>query len=91
MENVQIENSDLDVQLNIGFVCVGKMRDIIKLRNVILNTENVRTIFNTLASEKLYVIKQSKLSAEQIEVFNNLAINNGTVKSQPTKLNKTNK
>lgn len=69
MEN--IEETDLDVQLNMGLVCNGKMRDLTQLRNTLQNIHGVNVVFNTLSSEYLFIIKKSALSAEQQTKYNN--------------------
>jgi hypothetical protein len=68
MEN--IEETDLDVQLNMGLVCNGKMRDLATLRETIRKTIGVNVIFHTFASEYLFIIKKSALSVEQQTKYN---------------------
>lgn len=65
----KIEPSDLDVQLNMGLVCSGKMRDLTSLRDVLRNAFGVKVVFNTLSSEYLFIIKKSGLSPEQQSNF----------------------
>ncbi len=65
-----IEQSDLDVQLNMGLVCTGKLRDLTSLRESLRKTDGVKVVFNTLSSEYLFIIKKSALSAEQQANFN---------------------
>lgn len=68
MEN--LEETDLDVQLNLGLVCNGKMRDLTQLRNTLQNMHGVNVVFNTLSSEYLFIIKKSALSVEQQAKYN---------------------
>jgi hypothetical protein len=68
MEN--LESSDLDVQLNMGLVCTGKLRDLTTLRDVLRKTVGVKVVFNTLSSEYLFIIKKTALSPEQQTNFN---------------------
>jgi hypothetical protein len=65
----KLEQSDLDVQLNIGLVCTGKMRDLTLLRDALRNMQGVKVVFNTLSSEYLFIIKKSGLSPEQQQNF----------------------
>ena len=67
MEN--IEETDLDVQLNMGLVCNGKMRDLTQLRDILRKTAGVKVVFNTLSSEYLFIIKKSGLTPEQQSNF----------------------
>ena len=67
MEN--LENPDLDVQLNMGLVCNGKMRDLTQLRDILRKTAGVKVVFNTLSSEYLFIIKKSGLTPEQQSNF----------------------
>ena len=67
MEN--IESSDLDVQLNMGLVCTGKMRSLTQLREALRQMEGVKIVFNTLSSEYLFIVKKGALSLEQQKIF----------------------
>ena len=60
-----LKESDLDVQLNLGLVCNGKLRDLSALRDLISSAEGVKVVFNTLAAEYLFIVKKSALSPEQ--------------------------
>ena len=68
MEN--LEQSDLNVQLNMGLVCTGKMRDLTALRETLRKIEGVKIVFNTLSSEYLFIIKKNALTPEQQNNFN---------------------
>lgn len=65
----KLVESDLDVQLNMGLVCTGKMRDLAQLREVLREASGVKIVFNTFASEYLFIIKKSALSVEQQNSF----------------------
>jgi len=66
----KLEEPDLNVQLNMGLVCTGKMCDLATLRDTLRNVEGVQIVFNTLSSEYLFIVKKSALSPEQQSNFN---------------------
>ncbi len=64
-----LEKNDLDVNLHLGLVCSGRMGDLVKLRDVVRATVGIELIFNTLSNEYLFIVKKSKLSEQQKELF----------------------
>ncbi len=64
-----LEKNDLDVNLHMGIVCSGRMCDLAKLRDSIKAAGDIDLIFNTMSSEYLFIVKKSKLTTEQKELF----------------------
>jgi hypothetical protein len=52
-----------------GIVCSGRMGDLAKLRDSIKASLNIDLIFNTMSSEYLFIVKKSKLTVEQKDLF----------------------
>jgi hypothetical protein len=61
----QLEDGDLDVKLSFAFVCNGKQRDFVKLREVIRNFAGVKLIYGTCSAGHLGIAKEKDLSVEQ--------------------------
>lgn len=66
---MSVEKQDLDVQLNLGVVCRGKMCDLLKIREFIRSLPNVEMPFHTMSAEYLFMMKKSALTPEQLKKF----------------------
>ena len=65
---MSIENGDLDLKASFGFVCYGKFRDFIGIRQMIREQfPDTRIIFPQIAMQHQYLLKRSELTEEQIQ------------------------
>jgi hypothetical protein len=79
----ELTAEDLNFKMCFAVVCYGKMRDYIKLKEMI-NKEfpEVKINFTTAAPEYLFVLKKSVITKKQLEIFNRMSKREENVKTK---------